>query len=256
MRIRCLGTGTSFGVPMIGCDCPVCRSSDLHNHRYRCSVLLELPGGNLLIDTPPELRLACLNNDISKVDAVALTHTHADHVMGMDDLRAFTMKSDQPMPIYAEPQFLDDVRRIFRYVFVKTQEGGGKPRLNLCPLESGRPVEILGAPVLPLRVMHGDLPVTAFRIGRFAYVTDVRVIPGETMDALRNLDVLILGAIRMKPHSTHLSIPEAMEVARELAPAQTFFTHMTHNVDHEELSRLLPPGMAPAHDGMAIEVSL
>lgn len=253
MRVICLGSGTSYGVPMISCRCPVCTSTDPRNRRHRCSVLIELPEGNLLIDTPPELRVACLQHNVTRVDAVALTHTHADHIMGMDDIRRFNVLNGADMPIYGEPHFLEDVRRIFQYVFIESQAGGGKPKLKLTPIEPGVCLSILGAGIRPLTVFHGEVPVTAYRLDSFAYVTDVSRIPGETMAALRDLDVLILGAIRDQPHSTHFSIPQALEVVQELAPRRAFFTHLTHDVDHGELCGRLPPGVLPAYDGLTLE---
>lgn len=204
------------------------------------------------MDTPPELRLALLREGIRRVDAVALTHTHADHLMGMDDLRAFSLRSGREVPIHAERPFLNDVRRVFRYAFVEGPEGGGRPKLDLVPISAGLPFELLGALIEPLRVMHGTTPITSFRIGAFAYVTDVSEIPDETMIRLNGLDTLILGAIRDEPHSTHFNIPQAVEVVRQLRPRQAFFTHMTHDIEHQELSARLPSGIAPAHDGLRL----
>lgn len=255
MRIVCLGTGTSYGVPIVACDCPVCTSADPRNHRNRCSVVVELPEGNLLIDTPPELRLSCIRDNVRRVDAVALTHTHADHIMGMDDIRRFNDLKGGALPIFAEDPFLDEVRRIFRYVFIVSQEGGGKPKLNLTPIAIGQPFATLGSRVLPLRIFHGELPITAYRIGSFAYVTDVSAIPPETMEQLRGLEILILGAIRDQPHATHFSIPQAIEVVAELAPKRAFFTHLTHDVDYSELAGRLPHPILPAYDGLVLETT-
>ena len=241
---------------MLGCNCGVCLSTDPRNRRNRCSVLVELPGGNLLIDTPPELRLSLLRDGISRVNAVALTHTHADHVMGMDDIRAFNFMNKSAMPIYGEPPFLDDVRRVFRYAFVESQAGGGKPRFELIPIEPGAPLELMGAAVLPLRIVHGEVPITAYRIGRFAYVTDVSRIPEESMGELRGLDVLLIGAIREKAHSTHFNFAQALEVVDALQPRKAFFTHLTHDADHEQLSRRLPDGVLPAWDGLTLDIEL
>jgi len=254
MRVICLGTGTSFGVPMVACDCAVCTSTDPRNKRNRCSVLVEMPEGNLLIDAPPELRLACLAHAVRRVDAVALTHTHADHIMGMDDIRRFNVLNGAEMPIYAEETFCDDVRRVFRYVFTAGQEGGGRPKFRLINIHPGREFSLLGAAVTPLRILHGELAITAFRIGSFAYVTDVSHIPPRTLEGLRGLDVLILGAIRDEPHATHFSIPQAIDVVKDLSPRRAFFTHLTHDVDHAELSGRLPPGMLPAFDGQVIDI--
>ena len=253
MRIICLGTGTSYGVPIVACPCSVCHSADPRNRRFRCSVAVALPQGTLLIDTPPELRLACLRDGIHRIDAVALTHTHADHVMGMDDIRRFNDIKCGAIPILAEPRFLGDIRRIFAYVFTDGQEGGGKPKMELQAITPGQPVDVLGASVLPLRILHGELPITAYRIGDFAYVTDVSEIPNGTMDRLRDLDILILGAIRDKPHATHFSIPQALDVVKELQPRRAFFTHMTHDVEYTELLSRLPDGVFPAYDGLVLD---
>jgi phosphoribosyl 1,2-cyclic phosphate phosphodiesterase len=240
---------------MVGCHCRVCRSEDPRDRRNRCSVVVELPEGALLIDTPPELRLACLAHGVHRIDAVALTHTHADHIMGMDDVRRFNDIKRAVIPVYGEAPFLSDIRRVFQYVFVQTQAGGGKPRLELIPIEPDVPIPLLGSSVLPLRIMHGELPITAYRIGRFAYVTDASVIGPETMAALTDLDTLILGAIRDKPHTTHFCIPEALEIVRQLAPRRAFFTHLTHDVEYAELAGRLPPGVLPAHDGLTLEIA-
>jgi len=237
---------------MPGCRCGVCTSSDIRNRRNRCSIVVTLPGGNLLIDTPPELRLSCLRDNISRIEAVALTHTHADHIMGMDDIRRFNDVVGGHIPIHAEPGFLDDLRRVFQYVFVSGQAGGGKPKLDLTPIVPGATLSLLGASVLPLRVYHGDLPITAFRIGCFAYVTDVSRIPDATLQELQGLDTLILGAIRDQPHSTHFSISQAIEVIEQLKPRRAFLTHMTHDVEHGELSARLPAGIQPAYDGLVL----
>ena len=254
MRVICLGTGTSYGVPVPACHCAVCTSPDPRNRRFRCSILVELPEGNLLIDAPPELRLACVRENVERIDAVALTHTHADHIMGMDDIRRYNDLKAGDMPIYAESPFLDDVRRVFQYVFTEGQIGGGKPRLDLKTIQPEEPVRVLGADILPLRIMHGELPITAYRIGGFAYVTDVSSFPDATLEALRGLDTLILGAIRDTPHATHLSIPQALEVVKALQPRQAFFTHFTHDVEYSQLANRLPAGVLPSYDGLSFSV--
>lgn len=252
MKLTFLGTGTSHGVPMIACDCPVCTSPDPRNHRTRCSLLVEREGASILVDTSPELRLQAIRAGLKRLDAVLFTHSHADHVFGLDDVRRFNDLQQSTLPCYADEGTLHDLRRIFRYVFVPTQKGGGKPRLELRPLD-GR-MELFGVPVLPLRVMHGELPITAYRFGRAAYVTDVSLIPDEAAAELQDLDVLILDALRYRPHSTHFNIEQALAQVERLRPRRTLFTHLCHDVEHERTGRELPAGVELAYDGLVVEV--
>jgi phosphoribosyl 1,2-cyclic phosphate phosphodiesterase len=256
LRITLLGTGTSTGVPRIACDCAVCTSPDPRNRRLRAGVLIEVldpaGGGTLLVDTSPDLREQALVHDVRRVDAVLFTHAHADHVYGLDDLRVFNFIQGGAIPLHGSAATLAAVRRAFAYVWEDGQEGGGKPRLELVPVTG--PFELLGRTVEPLPVWHGDLEVTAYRLGGFALVTDVSAIPEATMERLGGLDVLVLGAMRYRPHPTHLSIAEGVEVARRLGARRTVFTHLAHEVDATAPAIELPPGVELGWDGMRFEV--
>ncbi len=258
MRLTFLGTGTSFGVPQIGCDCAVCRSTDPRDKRTRSGAILETAGSTILIDTPPELRLQLLAGGFSRVDAVVYTHEHADHVNGIDDLRIFSVRQRSPLPIYGPPETLNRVRASFNYIFddaVHPYEGTSKPRLTLHPTEPGHPVTLAGVEVLPLAFQHGHLRVFGYRFGGLAYITDVKAIPETAFEQLRGLDVLVLNALWWRPHPTHLSISEAVDTARALGARRTYLTHLTHETGHAELEAQLPPGIFPAYDGLMVEVA-
>ena len=258
MRLTFLGTGTSFGVPQIGCDCAVCRSTDPRDKRTRSGAILEAAGSTILIDTPPELRLQLIAGGFSRVDAVIYTHEHADHVNGIDDLRIFSVRQRRPLPIYGPAETLDRVRASFSYIFdeaVRPFEGTSKPRLTLHPTEAGQPVILAGVEVLPLAFQHGHLRVFGYRFGSLAYITDVKSIPEPAFNQLRNLDVLVLNALWWRPHPTHLSISEAVDTAQALGARRTYLTHLTHETGHAELAAKLPPGVFPAHDGLTVEVA-
>ncbi len=252
MIVTFLGTGTSHGVPMIGCDCAVCTSSDPRNNRTRSSVLVETDGASLLIDTTPELRIQALRENIRRVDAVLFTHAHADHVFGLDDVRRFNDLSGRSMPCYGPEETLVTIRRAFQYVFVPTQLGGGKPSLELIPVTGT--FHAAGVWVTPVPVMHGRLHIHGYRIGRFAYVTDCSGIPDGSMALLQDLDTLVLGALRPTPHETHFSVGQAMEVVDMLKPRQAYFTHISHRLDHEMTNASLPPYARLAYDGLRIDL--
>lgn len=258
MRIRILGTGTSFGVPQVGCDCVVCRSTDPRDRRTRSSVLVEVGGASLLIDTTPELRLQLLAAGVRRVDAVLYTHEHADHIAGIDDLRIFSARHGTPLPIHGPAETLDRIRSAFAYIFddaVQPPKGTSKPLLAPSPLNAGVEASVAGVAVLPIAVDHGDLRVFGYRIGAFAYITDAKRVTPEALELLRGLDVLVLNALWWRPHPTHLSIPEAIAVAQEVGATRTLLTHLTHETGHAELAAALPPGIEPAYDGLVVEVA-
>lgn len=257
MRLTFLGTGTSFGVPQIGCACAVCRSSDPRDRRTRSGALLEARGRALLIDTPPELRLQLLAAGVASVDAVLYTHEHADHLNGIDDLRVFSVRKGGALACHGPAETLARIRDGFRYIFdheVQAFDGTSKPQLRLQPLEPGVAVEIEGIPVLPLAFPHGFLRVFGYRFGPIAYITDVKSIPDEAMAALRGVRLLVLNSLWWRPHPTHLSIGEAVDVARAIGAERTFLTHLTHETAHADLEARLPPFVRPASDGLIIEV--
>lgn len=249
-----LGTGTSVGVPSIGCDCDVCISPNPRDKRTRCSVILGLPEGNLLIDTPPDLRSQLIREGIGIVHAVLYTHEHADHIFGLDDLRLFQFYLEHPLPLLCEAAVEKRLRQSFDYAFTDREQTheGAAPRLTLRRITT-EPFEVLGARVVPLPLLHGPkYRVLGFRIGNLAYCTDTNKIPDETMNLMQGLDVLILDALRYRPHVTHFSLDEAVAVAQQLQPKRTFFTHISHDLDYDATNAVLPPGMALAYDGQRI----
>jgi phosphoribosyl 1,2-cyclic phosphate phosphodiesterase len=258
MRLTFLGTGTSFGVPQIGCDCAVCRSTDPRDKRTRSGAVLEAAGSTILIDTPPELRLQLISAGFSQVDAVLYTHEHADHINGIDDLRIFSVRQRKPLPLYGPAETLERVRAAFNYIFddaVRPYEGTSKPRLSLHPVSPGHLITIAGIETLPLAFEHGHLRVFGYRFDKLAYITDIKAIPPAEREQLRGLEVLVLNALWWRPHPTHLSIAEAIDTARQLGARRTYLTHLTHETGHSELESRLPEGIFPAYDGLTVEVA-
>ena len=252
MTLTFWGTGTSTGIPMVGCACAVCRSSNPKNQRRRASVLLQEGERRWLIDAGPDFRLQALDASLTSLDAVFLTHAHADHVLGLDDLRPLSWV--RVIPVWADKETTKKVHETFPYFF---REGDGKtsrPRLDFRLLEPGRAVIAAGLSVLPLEICHGDSLILGFRIGGLAYLTDCNGIPPQSRRFLEGLDTLILGALRPKPHPTHFSLDQAVEAARSLGARRTYFTHFSHDVDHESWAKTLPAGMAPAYDGLVLEL--
>ena len=255
VRITFLGTGTSAGVPVIGCECATCRSTNPRDKRWRPSIFLRLDDDiSVLVDASPDLRAQALAFKLKKIDAILLTHAHADHVLGLDDVRVFNFRQRAAIPCYGTVYTLDRVRQMFAYVFdPNTPRGGGLPQLALSSLVG--PFSLGRSTVIPVPLLHGTLPVLGFRIGAFAYLTDCSEIPSSSWPLLAGLDVLVLDALRHKPHPTHFTIEQAVSVARRIGAARTYFTHMTHDLPHEETCADLPDGMALAHDGLELEVA-
>ena len=259
MKLTFLGTGTSYGIPVIGCSCSVCTSSDPRDRRSRHGALVSLEEGTLLVDTPPELRLQLVRQGVRRIDAVWFTHPHADHLHGIDDLRIFTALQERDLPAYVPEGYADTLRRRFRYIFdrsVRAPAGSAKPDVRLVPFPPERPIEILGRKFRPLRVPHGSLSSYGFRVGGLGYVTDGKRLPETVVEALRGVRVLVLNALWFgNPHPTHFNVEEAVEAAGRVGAERTYLTHMTHDVGHGELLERLPPGVEPAYDGLEIEVS-
>jgi phosphoribosyl 1,2-cyclic phosphate phosphodiesterase len=240
---------------MIGCDCDVCRSPDPRDQRTRPSIYLECDDGlRVLVDTPPDLRAQALRQGIRQVDAILFTHAHADHVMGLDEVRRFNAISRQPMPAYADERTVANLRRTFAYIFEReTPKGGGVPDLRLWRL--GGPFSLGRQEIVPVPVLHGPWTILGFRVGKFAYLTDCNAVPESSMALLGGLDTLVIDALRRRPHPTHFSLDQAVAVARALRPARTFFTHIAHDLGHAATCASLPAGMALAYDGLTLEVA-
>ena len=258
MRLTFLGTGTSFGVPQVGCGCPVCHSPDPRDKRTRVGAIVEADNGaRLLIDTPPELRLQLIAAAVDRIDAVLFTHDHADHAHGIDDIRAFSKMNSAPLEIYGPADSLARLAHRFPYVFddnIRPLPGTSKPEGRAIALRDREPAQIAGAEVLPVAVPHGPVTVFGYRIGGLAYVTDAKTVPDDVIDALKGSSVLVLNALFRTGHPTHLSIPEAVRVAEAIGAERTFLTHLTHDNFHANLEAELPRGIAPAFDGLTIRI--
>jgi phosphoribosyl 1,2-cyclic phosphate phosphodiesterase len=257
VRLTFLGTGTSFGVPQIGCRCRTCTSPDPRDRRTRTAALLETRGKRLLIDTPPELRLQLVAAGVDRVDAVLYTHAHADHVHGIDDLRAISVRQGAVLPAYGPARTMAELAAKFPYIFdpaIVAHPGTSKPELAAHVLEPGRSAPVAGIPVLALALPHGREGVFGYRVGPVAYLTDAKAIPDAVVAALAGLDVLVLNALLVQSHPLHLSIPEAVAAALRIGARRTFLTHLTHDATHADLAARLPAGVAPAYDGLVIEV--
>jgi len=258
MKVRLLGTGTSTGIPVIGCTCAVCTSSDPRDRRLRCSCYVETNGVHVVIDTGPDFRQQAIAYRIPRVDAVLYTHHHFDHVVGLDDLRPFCFDTERPIPCYARSNTAAVLKNMFGYIF---GEGSypGIPNLQLRTVSEpftvhSRYDSAKSIHVLPVEVDHGNMSMLGYRIGNFAYVTDTNNIPDASLKMLTNLDVLVLDALRDRPHPTHFTIEEAVEVAQRIGARQTYFVHMTHSVLHETAEARLPKGISLAYDGLAINI--
>ena len=250
MKITFLGTGTSHGIPMIGCKCNVCTSTNPKDQRYRCSILIETQEKRILIDTPPELRLQMIREDLDYVDSILFTHSHADHVFGLDDVRRFNDFTHKALPCFGNKECLDTIRQAFEYIFIKTQKGGGKPKIDLNIVDSE--FETQGIKIIPIPVKHGIVDVYGYRIGNFAYVTDCSYIPETSFKLLKGIKLLVLGVVRPTPHECHFSLDEGFEVVRRLKPEMTYYTHIAHKLAHDETNSALPNNIQLAYDGLKL----
>jgi len=249
-----LGSGTSMGVPTIGCSCAVCHSDDPHDRRTRPSILLEFGGKFVLIDTTPDFREQAIRERIKQVDAVIYTHTHADHILGIDDLRPLSYNRIHKIPLYARPESVDFLRNMFRYIFDADYKFGGLARLELKPIAG--PFELFGPIFEPIPVIHGETEIYGYRFGTAAYLTDFSEIPESSMPYLQNLDVLFLDGLRHKPHPTHSTIENSIQIANRLHAKRVFFTHICHDLPHEATNASLPPNVRLSYDGMKLEFEI
>lgn len=254
-RVTILGSGTSHGVPMIGCACAVCSSGDARDVRWRASIYIELPDGlRVLVDTTPDLRGQALRFNVTRVDAILFTHSHADHIFGLDEVRRFNQLQKAAMPCFGDRRTIEDVRRVFSYVFAPhTSQGGGVPRIQPFTIE-GR--FCLGrSEVVPVPLLHGARTILGFRVGSFAYLTDTNGIPESSWPLLDGVTTLVLDALRDRPHPTHFTVAEALAVVARLAPERTYLTHICHDLPHAATCARLPPGVELAYDGLSIAVA-
>jgi len=252
-----LGSGTSMGVPTIGCDCEVCTSADPHDRRTRPSIMVQWDGHTVLIDTTPDFREQAIREHIRKIDAIIYTHGHADHILGLDDVRPLSFQritGGKKIPLYASDNTARVLRSVFRYIFEADYKYGGLAQVELHPVNG--PIELFGAKFTPMPVLHGDVPIEAFRFGSAAYLTDFSTIPEESMEQLQGLDILFLDALRHQPHPTHSTVENSLKIVEQLKPKRTFFTHISHDLPHEATNAALPENVRLAHDGLKLEFDL
>ena len=249
-----LGSGTSMGVPTIGCSCAVCRSSDPRDRRLRPSVLIEYDGKSVLIDTTPDFREQAIRERVSQIDAVLYTHSHADHILGIDDLRPLSYHRTGKIPLYARREAADYIRTMFRYIFDADYKFGGLARLELRPIEG--PFDLFGVRVEPVPVIHGDAEIYGYRFGSAAYLTDFSEVPESSLPLLQGLDVLFLDGLRHKPHPTHSTVENSIRIADRLQAKRVFFTHICHDLPHQATNALLPPHVRLSYDGMKLEFEI
>lgn len=259
MKLRFLGTGTSFGIPVIGCGCEVCTSSDPRDRRTRHGALIEFDGGrNLLIDAPPELRLQLVTAGVTSIDGIFFTHAHADHTHGIDDLRVFSARRRAALPAWADESNAVRLRSSFPYIFdaaYRPPIGTTKPEIDLHVFQPGSPFQVAGATLVAFPVPHGDVTAFGFRIGPLGYVTDAKRLPDRAREILDGVSVLVINALwHGNPHPTHFNIEEAVAAVRDIAPERAYLTHLTHRVRHAELAKALPEGIEPAYDSLVVAI--
>ena len=253
-RIILLGTGTSQGIPVIGCRCEVCTSADSHNRRLRTAAFIQYGDLGIALDIGPDFRQQMLTNQLRNVHAVLLTHEHNDHISGLDDIRPVNFLYHRDIPIYGHPRTLEEMRRRFYYAFAPAYQYPGKPRVHAVTV--GTEVLRIGeAEIIPVPIDHGDMPILGYRIGNLAYITDAKTIPAESMQRLQGLEVLILNALRFEPHLTHLNVEEAIDLCRQLKPGICYLTHISHEMGlHQEVEAMLPENMRLGYDGLTINL--
>lgn len=254
MKVTFLGTGTSQGVPVIACQCAVCMSDDKHDNRLRVSVLIEVEGKTIVIDSGPDFRYQMLRAGVKKLDAILYTHEHKDHVAGLDDVRAFNYKQDSEVDIYAHKRVQEALKKEFHYVF-SGNNYPGIPRLKLNTIEDGQSFQAAGIDIVPILVMHFQLPVYGFRFGDFTYITDAKTITDEEKLKIKGSDILVINALQKEKHISHFTLDEALELAAEIGAKKTYLTHISHRLGtHAEVSKQLPEGVFLAYDGLELDI--
>jgi phosphoribosyl 1,2-cyclic phosphate phosphodiesterase len=252
VRVTFLGTGTSQGVPLIGCDCPVCTSKDKRDNRLRCSIWIETPEASIVIDSGPDFRYQMLRANVRKLDAIVFTHSHKDHIAGMDDVRAYNFFDRKPMPIYATLETQDALKREYDYIF-NNASYPGVPQITLNTINASDPFFINGLVITPIRLLHYKLEVLGFRIGDFTYITDTNYIAPNELAKVKGSKAITLNALRHEPHISHYTLEQAIEVAKDIGAGTTYFTHISHQLGlHEEVESSLPPKMKLAYDGLVL----
>jgi phosphoribosyl 1,2-cyclic phosphate phosphodiesterase len=254
LQLTVLGSGTSMGVPTLGCHCRVCESTDPHDNRLRASVLLSREGRNVVIDTTPDFRSQALRAKIDSLDAVVFTHAHADHIMGLDDIRPYNLRKRSAVPLYGAPETLKVLRRQFAYIFEDAPPESTVPLVDLRTIDG--PFNAAGIDIIPVPAMHGSLPVLGFRFAKAAYLTDFSSVPDSSKAMLEGLDDFILDALRHVPHPNHSTVEQSLALLRELKPKRAWFTHMSHDLGHAETNAKLPENVRLAYDGLRFEVAL
>jgi phosphoribosyl 1,2-cyclic phosphate phosphodiesterase len=251
LKVTFLGTGTSQGVPVISCDCKVCKSLDFRDKRFRSSIHVETNGISLVVDTGPDFRSQMLRAGIKRLDAVIYTHEHKDHTAGLDDIRPYNFTQQMDIPIFGRRQVLDQIQREFSYIF-SAKKYPGVPQVDAIEIDEN-PFRVNGVPVIPVPVLHYKLPVLGFRFGDFSYVTDANFIPDESMKLLEGTEILVLNALQKESHISHFTLEEAVEMAQRIGAKQTYFTHISHRLGlHEQVDRELPDGIALGYDGLEL----
>ncbi len=252
MKIVFMGTGTSIGIPVPGCECNVCKSDNPKNKRNRPSLMIIHNNCNIIIDTPQEFRIQLIRENVKNIEAILYTHHHADHLLGLDDIRYYNVKYKRSIPIYANKETIKHIKTVFSYIFSPVQIGGGVPQIEINEVKGK--FSVCGIDFEPLKVMHGKLSILGYKWGKMAYITDASLLPEETIDAIMNLDILIINALKYKKHPTHFNVEEALDIIEKVKPKKAYLTHLSHDLEHEKLQSELPANVFVAWDGLSLKI--